>query len=120
MLKYLVVFLLVASTPYVAADGQVKQFDSNKKLGDLYKDLMDENGSINLPALTLPMSEALSPESKQGVLLAKQQLRELLDMWKQSCADIEDAAREDLPAVRQCRAETFYKSSVYKQMIAIT
>ena len=80
---------------------------------------MDKQGIIRLPAMDLYLSEFLSEESKQAYLLAKEQLSELYQLYRQRCDNsIMQAKPEEMAALRQCRAEAFYSSTWYQDLVS--
>ena len=85
--------------------------------GEAVEYRMDNNGVMPLPALQLPLSGALSAKSKTEFLLAKQHETERKSEYKKQCGkDIFEASIEELPSLRDCRAQVFYNSSWYRDM----
>ena len=80
---------------------------------------MDENGLVQLPAMTIPQSTALSDESQAAQRLYKVYWSEWHQLRNKHCPNkILTAAKEDLPAIRKCRAETFKKTRWYRDVMA--
>ena len=82
--------------------------------------IMDENGMVHLPAITLPQSSALSPESKAAQRLHKEEYwGEWREIQKKDCPiKLHEAKPEELPGIRACRAEAFKKTRWYQDAMA--
>lgn len=76
---------------------------------------VDDNGSIHVPAFILPESSFLSAETRA-------ELKKQRDYWagmaseSTVCPQNNDVSVEEMPAVRRCRANKFYKTPMYKSM----
>ena len=75
---------------------------------------VDVNGTIHVPAFTLPESSFLSEESKAA--LKRQREIGAAEYKTMDCPSFKDADMKDMPAIRQCRADHFYTRSLYKDM----
>ena len=76
--------------------------------------VIDENGTIQVPSFELPESSYLTKETRA-------ELRRQRDYRKakgsiDNCPSNKDSSKADMPTVRQCRAEAFYKTPMYKAM----
>ncbi len=77
---------------------------------------VEENGTIHVQAFDLPMSGFLSRQTR---IALKHQREKTAQEWKtiiQSCPSFEGAKVEDIPAIRQCRADAFYKTRLYQSL----
>ena len=74
---------------------------------------IEENGTIHIPAFTLPESSFLSEETRR---VLKQVREDRAKAPKNQCPPNEGAKRVDMPEIRLCRAEAFYKTPAYKTM----
>ena len=81
-------------------------------------DPMDENGTVHLPAMAIPQSNALSTTSIAALKLAKEYKKEWNELRDKECPKkLNEAAREELPGIRKCRAVTFQKTRWYKDLM---
>ena len=78
-------------------------------------DHMDKDGTLHIPAFELPMSIALSDESKAAVLRTIGAFPEFQAILNKECpVPLHKAPLEDLPEIRRCRAEAFKKTHWYQ------
>lgn len=81
---------------------------------------MGDDGTTSVPAYDLPMSTALGEESRRAAI---DQAKIYPDYFgvilKKDCPiSLEQAKREELPAIRRCNAEAFKKTAWYKDALA--
>jgi monoterpene epsilon-lactone hydrolase len=73
----------------------------------------DEDGTTHVPAFVLPESSFLTPDARSA--LRKERAQDTEEAAKpRQCPPTETADRAQLPAIRQCEAEEFYKSAGYE------
>src|SRR5258708_4858064 len=71
------------------------------------------DGTIHIPAFDLPESSLLNKETRTAL----KDIREhdpRLATAENGCPSMEGASREQMPVIRQCKAEAFYRSPYYK------
>ena len=74
-------------------------------------------GDVEFPAMTVPVSTALSSESRAAYQKAVDYGREWGEIKKQRCPKaLADASAEELPEVRRCRTEAFRTTTKYKDV----
>jgi epsilon-lactone hydrolase len=74
---------------------------------------VDTDGTIHVPAFSLPESSLLNEET----LVALKTSREDPPFhYQDDCPSMEGADRVQMPAIRRCEAEAFYRSSSYKRL----
>ena len=114
------VFTLCACTSMSIEDKQAEDYVKSIRSGESAKQPMDENGLVNLPAMTIPQSSALSPESKAAQRLHRREYwKEWFDILGRDCpTKLADARKEELPGIRACRAEAFKKTRWYRDSMA--
>jgi epsilon-lactone hydrolase len=78
-------------------------------------DQPDNHGSIRVPAFTLPESTLLGPATRAALERARERNAEALAAYK-ACPDPGRAQRVDIPEIRRCQAEAFYKTSAYQRL----
>ena len=74
--------------------------------------IVEDNGTIHVPAHKLPESSYLSAETR-AILKAQRNIKH-----KQTCPPNVGADKAEMPKIRQCRAKAFYETPVYKNMRA--
>ncbi|MDB9998913.1 alpha/beta hydrolase [Porticoccaceae bacterium] len=76
---------------------------------------VDPDGTVHIDAFTLPESSFLSKETRRVLKLQ----REVgIKEWEaMDCPEFEAAKMADMPVIRQCRADFFYTTSMYKNMV---
>ncbi len=72
-----------------------------------------ENGTIDVPAFTLPESSYLSEETRAALKRSRDN-REYLKVQKK-CPPIEGTNKTDIAATRLCLANAYYETSAYKK-----
>ena len=81
---------------------------------------IDDDGTVHISSFKLPESSFLSEESRS---VLKWQREILIPEWKKvidKCPKFEGAVSEDMPGIRQCRADNFYAtSSVYHKILEL-
>lgn len=75
----------------------------------------DERGTVQVPAFALPESSFLNEEARAELRRANQIRSEEVAL-RRACPQMEGARRADMPAIRKCHAEAFYKTSEYKRV----
>jgi monoterpene epsilon-lactone hydrolase len=78
----------------------------------------ESNGTIHLPAFDLPESSFLSDETRAALKRDRDIYSKEQDERTNGCPPISLENKENMPAVRQCLADAFYKSSLYRTMQA--
>ena len=78
------------------------------------KPIVDADGTIHVPAFELPESSFLSDETRAALKFDRE--NSMKEYQAMDCPSFEGADMDDMPAIRQCRADHFYTSSVYKNM----
>jgi acetyl esterase/lipase len=76
---------------------------------------VNKGKTIQIPAFALPESSFLRKEGRVPLKHA----RFLNDEWAaayEACPPIEGASRADIPEIRRCQAEEFYKTFTYKRV----
>jgi acetyl esterase/lipase len=75
----------------------------------------DQDGTIHLPALSVPESSFLSEDTRAALKNARAGQREEAASDK-TCPSIEEADRTQAAAIRKCEADHFYNSASYKEL----
>jgi len=101
-----VVLCLALCAPAVAAD------DAERSSG------VESNGTIHLPAFDLTESAFLSEETRLALQRDRDIYSKEQDERTNGCPPINLENQTKMPAIRQCLAESFYKSSLYRTMQA--
>jgi len=78
----------------------------------------EPDSTIHLPAFDLPPSSFLSKATVQAQRHDRDVYAKEQDERTAACPPIDLANKEKMPAIRQCLAEKFYKSSLYRTMQA--
>jgi acetyl esterase/lipase len=74
-------------------------------------------GDVEFPAMTVPVSTALSSESRAAYQKAVDYEKEWNEIKKKNCPKaLADASAEELPEIRRCRAEAFRTTTKYKDV----
>lgn len=76
---------------------------------------VDADGAIHFPAFVLPESSLLSQETRAVLKRSRESQGEWAAAQK-DCPPMEGASRTDMPAIRNCQANAFYKSASYRSM----
>ena len=79
---------------------------------------VESNGTIHLPAFDLPESSFLSEETRLALKRDRDIYSKEQDERTNGCPPIDLENKTKMPAIRQCLAEAFYKSSLYRTMQA--
>jgi len=79
--------------------------------------LVEENGTVHVPAFVLPESAFLSEETRAALKQARG-LEGEFAAASEACPPMKGADRADMPVIRKCQAETFYKTSLYGELRA--
>ena len=75
--------------------------------------LLKADGSVSVPAFLASESALLSEETHNAL----KQARELQSKSIDACPSIEGATdQDDIPAIRRCQADAFYKTPLYRRM----
>jgi acetyl esterase/lipase len=78
---------------------------------------VEENGTIHVPAFKLPESTYLSEETRSILKhFRDHSAKEVTKALGGTCPSNEEAKVSDMPEIRQCRANAFYKTNIYKRM----
>lgn len=78
------------------------------------KPLVDPDGTIHVPGFELPDSSFLSDETRAALKFQRDTgMKEYAAM---DCPPFDGADMADMPAIRQCQADHFYTTSMYKNM----
>lgn len=105
MLKTVALYLGLCTTAVSTASAQQPSY-------------READGTVHLPAFDLPESSFLS----KGTLQALRRQRDVYEKEQEertaACPPIDLANKAKMPGIRQCLAETFYKSSLYRIMLA--
>jgi len=75
----------------------------------------DEDGTLHIPAISLPESSFLSEDSRAALRRGRDQYRKEA-AGGASCPSIEHAEPSQAAAIRRCEAEKFSKSSLYMRL----
>ncbi|WP_428610596.1 alpha/beta hydrolase [Sedimenticola sp.] len=102
MVRFLTLSLILCAQPMIAVS-------SEQKTG------ITADGTLHLPAFDLPESSFLSQETRAA-------LKRERDVYSKedtanACPSFEGAAHKDIPSIRQCLADAFYKTSSYQTMM---
>ena len=76
---------------------------------------VEKDGTVHVPAFVLPQSSFLDEKTRAALKAARDYERDL-DASPKACPSIESANRAELPAIRKCHADAFYKTSLYKRV----
>lgn len=74
----------------------------------------DTEGSVSVPAFTIPESSLLSDETRARLHAQRNPPAE--PGPSRSCPAMAGAAMADIPAIRECEAQAFYTSSAYRKL----
>lgn len=77
---------------------------------------IDPDGSIHVPAFMLPESSLLNARTRAALKSAGDRDRADAAHW--DCPSVNTATRATMPAIRRCQADEFYRSALYKELIA--
>lgn len=92
------------------------QYDANENSNIHH---VTDDGTVHVPAYEIPMSTALSADSKSAAIKAMQSHLEFFVVAAKDCpTSIFEATLKELPDLRRCRAKAFEKTSLYKSAIA--
>ena len=80
---------------------------------------VDADGTVYVPAFTLPESAYLGDKT-----------RSVLKAWRNhhavewfgsmsSCPSFDEVEKEEMPDIRQCQAENFYKTDLYQEFTTL-
>jgi epsilon-lactone hydrolase len=78
--------------------------------------LVDQDGTIHLPAFLLPESSLLDDSARNALKRSREQMKSE-EAAAIACPSMDPAAREHAAAIRRCEAERFHHSRVYKQFL---
>jgi acetyl esterase/lipase len=104
--------MLIAS---VATSSLVITFSLLPALSSAEGPVVDDNGTIHVPAFSIPESSFL-PSDTRSVLKKERNLDKQESTKKGSCPQFEGADNSQIPAIRQCEAEEFYKTPSYQAL----
>lgn len=76
----------------------------------------DEDGTKHMPAYTLPESSFLSSETRAALKRQRASRKVQADALKKACPPYQTASAAEMPAIRKCQADVFYKSPEYRHM----
>lgn len=77
---------------------------------------VEADGTVHVGAFDLPESVYISEETRAALKHSRDvSVKEYREILK-SCGSFDEADLPDMPAIRQCQAETFYKSAGYKRI----
>lgn len=76
---------------------------------------VDGDGTIYVPAFVLPESSFLSQESRAVLKRGRESQSDWVAAQK-DCPPMKGANRTDMPAIRKCQADGFYKTASYTNM----
>ncbi len=77
---------------------------------------VEPDGTIHVPAFDIPESAYLSDETRAELKHWREVGRKDLMARTENCPPFEGATMADMPAIRQCQAQAFYKTSFYKHL----
>jgi len=78
---------------------------------------VEENGTIHIPAFKLPESSFLSEETRSILKHSRDHYaKEIVKAVRDTCPSNQEAKISDMPEIRQCRANAYYKTGIYKRM----
>jgi len=75
----------------------------------------DEDGTVHLPAITLPGSSFLSEETRAALRKARELEKEDA-ATSNGCPPMEGADRAQMAMIRKCEADAYYKTTSYKRL----
>jgi epsilon-lactone hydrolase len=78
---------------------------------------VEEDGTVHVPGFDLPESAFLSEETRNALKRYRARQKELAAL-REACPPLESADRKEMPAIRQCQANAFYQTSLYKDLRA--
>lgn len=76
------------------------------------------DGTLTVPGFKLPESSFLSVETRAALRNARVREKEEETAARETCPPLEKAALKDIPAIRKCQADAFYKTDTYKSVRA--
>ncbi len=82
------------------------------------KHFIDDEGTIHVPAYTLPQSSFLSEESRAIIKKQREDELKLYKAWEVACPYPEVSTEETLDAHEQCKQQHFYKTSTYREALS--
>tara|TARA_R110002110_G_scaffold68080_1_gene184673 strand:- start:17343 stop:18476 length:1134 start_codon:yes stop_codon:yes gene_type:complete len=85
---------------------------------DAQKPHVEPNGSIHVPAFDLPESVFLSGESRAALKRWRDVYSGDIAATFEACPAFEGADMSDIPNIRKCRAEFFYKTALYQSVVS--
>lgn len=100
--RHLMVLTLLLSLPVIASEA-------------VKKPVVDADGTIHVPAFALPESSFLSDETRAALKFQRDNAEK--EYQSMNCPAFEGADRENMPEIRQCQADFFYTTSIYKNMV---
>ena len=83
---------------------------------DMKKPEVDPDGTIHVPSFNLSESAFLGDETKAALKLQRDVYSSEWESIIHSCPPFEGADIADMSKIRQCRADQFYKTSLYKNI----
>lgn len=112
---------LMVTFPSIAEDNPLDYNAMWKKNGVaevLGNDVYDEQGTASLPAMQIPISDALDKKSKVAVLHAKGLKSTMDSLWGDCPIKLRNAKPYELASIRNCRTKAFRKTDRYKNVMA--
>jgi len=83
---------------------------------DVKKPQIDPDGTIHVPSFQLPESAFLGAETRAALKFQRDVGASEGQEIAKRCPSFEGADMADMPAIRQCQADQFYTSSLYKKI----
>jgi len=75
---------------------------------------LNEEDAVHVKAFNLPESALLDGNARVAVKSAAERQSDQIDAESKTCPPIATADRDQLPSIRKCQANAFYRSSWYK------